>query len=70
MLLAISALYVVYLRFVRPTCERFELGVAIIGGLLEVGTFICGVILLANPDASNDVTCGIAQCLLHQHVQE
>ena len=59
-LLVLSVLYVLYLRFIRPNSERFELGVAIVGGLMDVGTYTCGVILLSKQDASNEFTCGPA----------
>ena len=55
-LLALSVLFVLYLRFIRPNSERFDLGVAMAGGMMDVGTYICGIILLSKQDASNDFT--------------
>ena len=51
-LLCLSAFFLVYLRIVRPLGERPALASALGAGVLELGTYICGIILLANPDAS------------------
>ena len=51
-LLCLSVLFLVYLRVVRPLGERPALASALGAGLLELGTYICGIILLAKPHAS------------------
>ncbi|KAK9800174.1 hypothetical protein WJX73_003425 [Symbiochloris irregularis] len=52
LLMVLAVVYVMYLRFIRPNMERFDLATNIIGALMDVGTFICGIILLSMPDAS------------------
>ena len=52
-LLCLSAFFLVYLRVVRPLGERPALASAMAAGVLELGTYICGIILLAKPDASS-----------------
>lgn len=53
LLVVLSTLYVMYLRFIRPNMERFDLATNIVGALMDVGTFICGIILLSIPNASS-----------------
>lgn len=61
-LAALSFLYVLYLRLIRPNMERFDLAVSMIGGLLDVGTFICGIILLSKPEADSNFVYA-ARCI-------
>ena len=51
-LIALNVLLLVWLRIIRPNGDRTELIMAMIGCLCTMGVYICGLILLANPNGS------------------
>ena len=62
-LLVLSVLFLAYLRLVRPMSERSALATALGAGLLDTGSYICGIILLSYPNASSGFTCApLAVC--------
>ena len=51
-MLVINSLFLIWLRILRPSGDRTELIMAMLGTLSSMGVYICGIILLANPNAS------------------
>ena len=62
-LICLNVFLLVWLRLIRPAGDRTELIMTMIGCLSTLGIYICGLILLANPDASDGFRC----VLWHQH---
>ena len=59
-LLVLSVLFLAYLRLVRPMSERSALATAMGAGLLDTGSYVCGIILLSKPGAGQGFTCAPA----------
>lgn len=51
-LICLNALLLLWLRIIRPAGDRSQLVMAMIGCLSTLGIYICGLILLANPNGS------------------
>lgn len=50
LLILLNTLMLVWLRIIRPSGDRTELIMAMLGVLSSLGVYICGLILLANPN--------------------
>lgn len=53
LLICLNVLLLVWLRLIRPAGDRTELIMAMMGTLSILGIYICGLILLANPNGSD-----------------
>ena len=56
-LIVVTVVFLLYLRLMRPNGDRTELILAMTATLMTLGTFVCGLILLTQPNASADFRC-------------
>ena len=61
-LVVLNVLLLLWLRLIRPAGDRTELIMAMIGTLSTLGVYICGLILLANPNGSEGFRFALASC--------